>query len=82
MVNDFNSLISKKSINLVNIKKGIAIGPQNSESGLRRSMMSSHANLNMSANDNSLRKSKVLANAKSSKIGNQDISQILNNSKI
>ena len=38
----------------------------------------------MSMHDRSLRKSNILAAAKSSKIGNQDISQILNdsNSKI
>jgi len=40
-------------------------------------MVSSHGNINTSANDRSLRKLKALANAKSSKIGNQDISQIL-----
>lgn len=82
MGNDFNSLISKRSINIVNIKKGITTASQNSESILRRSRMSSNGNLNMSAHDRSLRKSKILANAKSSKIGNQDISQILNDSKL
>jgi hypothetical protein len=46
--------------------------------------MSSHGNINMSMHDRSLRKSNKLSAVNTSKIGNQDISQILNesNSKI